>query len=201
MTPAEEPPVHRSLDALTDDARWSKRLQAGDTAALADAYRRHERICNSLARRILRDPGWAEEVVQDVFVDLWRHPARYEASQGSLRTWLLAIAHHKSVDRVRWLRSRVDADVVFEGFDLRDARPGPEELAIQRERARHLHDALDALPEAQRQALILAYFEGHTQQEIAELLDWPLGTVKSRCAAGMKKLAVLLGGSADAASA
>lgn len=155
--------------------------------AMAEAYRRHGGAVYGLARRVVRDEGIAEEVVQEVFVRLWSSPDRFDPERGSLRSWLLAQAHGRSIDRLRSdgaRRQREERDAqrtAAAGYDLeREAM----DLAV----ADRVNEAMGTLPVAERQALELAYFDGYTYREVAKILDTPEGTIKSRIRAGLKRL-------------
>lgn len=163
-----------------------------DGGALEALYRRYGRPCFALARRILVDEVHAQDVVQEVFLALWRDASRYDASRGSFSTWLLSMTHHKAVDAVRReenLRKR-RGEVDLDG-QRPAANPVDDEVwdGLRRDRVR---EALQLLPPAQREALTLAYFGGFTQREIAGITDSPLGTVKTRMLAGMRRLRSLL---------
>lgn len=165
--------------------------------ALEALYGRYGRVCYGLARRVLGDETLAQDVVQEVFLAVWRDAGRYDAGRGALSTWLLSMTHHKAVDSVRReenLRRRRNAalsDVFETGADDVDDEVWS---LLRRERVR---SALATLPVAQREALTLAYFGGYTQREIAGLTTTPLGTVKTRMLAGMRKLRDVLDGVAD----
>ncbi|MEX2293065.1 MAG: sigma-70 family RNA polymerase sigma factor [Acidimicrobiales bacterium] len=157
--------------------------------ALAEAYRRHGGAVYGLARRVVRDEGIAEEVVQEVFLRLWTSPDRFDPERGSLRTWLLAQAHGRSIDRLRSdgaRRQREERDAkrtATAGYDL-------EREAMDLSVADRVNEVMSSLPTAERQALELAYFEGYTYREVAVILDTPEGTIKSRIRAGLKRLRV-----------
>jgi RNA polymerase sigma-70 factor (ECF subfamily) len=161
-----------------------------DERALERLYEKYGRAIYSLVLRMLRDPGRAEEVAQEVFLKVWRRPTSYVAGRGPFVTWLLSVAHHRAVDELRARRHeplRIDgpdgagADMPDEGDDL-------DELAWLRERRGAIRHALKALPDAQRAAIELAYFGGLTQREIADRLGQPLGTIKTRMRLAMQKL-------------
>jgi RNA polymerase sigma factor (sigma-70 family) len=177
------------------DAELVQRVGDADEAALSQLYQRFVRPCYSLARRICADDGLAEEVVQEVFLTLWRDPSRFDPSRGSLATWLLTLIHHKAVDAVRresTLRRRMVA-VPEAGEDWSPTpAPGADQTAMARIAAGQVRAALHRLPIEQRQALALAYFGGHTQREIAALTGVPLGTVKSRMFTAVQRLRLLL---------
>ena len=177
------------------DAELAGRLRDADGEALGELYRRFGRPCFSLARRVCADEGLAEEVVQEVFLALWRDPGRFDPARGSFATWLLTLIHHKAVDAVRresTVRRRVvpAAEVGEEWSPVPVA--GADTAALARVAAGQVREALGRLPVEQRQVLGLAYFGGHTQREIAVVMGVPLGTVKSRMFAGVARLRSLL---------
>ncbi|MGH3796951.1 MAG: RNA polymerase sigma factor [Pseudonocardiaceae bacterium] len=177
------------------DAELARRLGEADGAALAELYQRYGRPCYSLARRICADDGLAEDVVQEVFLTLWRDPRRFDPARGSFATWLLTLIHHKAVDSVRkeiTIRRRVVSGLeVGEDWSPTPV-PGADQAAMARVAAGQVRAALSQLPIEQRQVLAGAYFGGRTQREIAALIGVPLGTVKSRMFAGVQRLRSLL---------
>jgi RNA polymerase sigma factor (sigma-70 family) len=185
MTPA------RGHSALEDSSLIAL-VTEGDPAALESLYQRYGRVAFALARRILADDQLAQDVVQEVFLTVWRDASRFDASRGQVATWLLTMTHHKAVDSVRReenLRKRREPDTVLEFREAESKVDDEVWSTIRRERVRR---ALGALPDVQRQALGLAYFGGYTQREIAKLTDTPLGTVKTRMLAGMRRMRDLL---------
>jgi RNA polymerase sigma factor (sigma-70 family) len=172
-----------------DDRALVARVTEGDGGALEALYGRYGRACFSLARRILADEQFAQDVVQEVFLTVWRDAHRFDASRGGFSTWLLSMTHHKAVDAVRReenLRKRRTTAEILEDREV----DGPQVhdavwSTLRRERVR---EAMQTLPEPQREALVLAYFGGYTQREIAGITDTPLGTVKTRMLAGMRRL-------------
>jgi RNA polymerase sigma-70 factor (ECF subfamily) len=155
--------------------------------ALAEAYRRHAGSVFGLARRLLNDGAMAEEIVQEVFVRLWNDPDKFDPARGSLRSYLLAQCHGRSVDLLRSETSRRKR----EENDLR--RSAEAGYDLEREvwdltLADHVRAALDTLPDGEREAIRLAYLGGHTYREVAVMLDEPEGTVKSRIRSGLKRL-------------
>lgn len=155
--------------------------------ALAEAYRRHGGAVFGLARRLLSDAAMAEEIVQEVFLRLWNSPDKFDPGRGSLRSYLLAQCHGRSVDLLRSETSRRRR----EEKDLR--RTAEAGYDLEREVwdltvADSVREAIAKLPEGERQAIRLAYLGGHTYREVAELLDEPEGTVKSRIRSGLKHL-------------
>jgi RNA polymerase sigma-70 factor (ECF subfamily) len=160
-------------------------------AALAEAYRRHAGATFGLGLRIVVDRSLAEEVVQEVFLRLWNDPEKYDPARGSLRSYLLAQTHGRSVDLVRSESSRR----VREERDAR--RTAASGYDLEREvwdltLAEQVRGALEQLSENERAAIELAYFGGHTYREVAVMLDEPEGTVKSRIRAGLGRLRVEL---------
>ena len=178
------------------DADLVRRVRAGDRGAVDDLYDRFRRPAFALARRILADDTLAEDVVQDVFLSVWRDPHAYDGSRGSFSSWLLAMVHHKAVDAVRREEahrrrlSRAEDDLVL---SAPTAARDVEDEAWSRVVSEQVRLALGALPDAQREALTLAYYGGYTQREVAALTHAPLGTVKTRMLAGMRRLKEELG--------
>jgi RNA polymerase sigma-70 factor (ECF subfamily) len=163
------------------------RLRERDIAALEQLYDRHHQAALGLACRIVRDRCLAEDVVQDAFLTIWRQPERFDPSRGTARGWLLAIVHHRSIDRVR--RMTAAGRTVELHPDLVDHRAAdPSELAVDAIQREQVHAALNRLPAEQRRAIELSFLHGRTHQEIAELMNCPLGTVKGRIRIGMEKL-------------
>ena len=177
------------------DVELVRRLREADGEALSQLYQRFGRPCYSLARRICADEGLAEDVVQEVFLTLWRDPDRYDPSRGGFATWLLTLIHHKAVDAVRresTLRRRmVAAPEAGEDWSPTPV-PGADQAAMARVAAGQVRAALHRLPPEQRQVLALAYFGGHTQREIAVVTGVPLGTVKSRMFTAVQRLRAML---------
>jgi RNA polymerase sigma-70 factor (ECF subfamily) len=178
------------------------RIRAGDRGAVDELYDRYSRPAFALARRILADEVLAEDVVQDVFLSVWRDPGAFDAGRGSFSSWLMAMVHHKAVDAVRREEShrrrqtRAEEDLALSTpTSTRDV----EDEAWSRVVAEQVRGALSALPAPQREALTLAYYGGYTQREVAALTSTPLGTVKTRMLAGMRRLREELGGAAGAA--
>ena len=189
-----------SPPSRSDEDAWCaalvERVAGGETRALEELYDRYARPAYSLARRVTGDPTFAEEVVQEVFLAVWRQPKRFEAARGGFASWLLAAVHHKAVDAVRReeaVRRRALALQAVEGLDVSDApRNRPEDAVEERLRGERVRRALRELPESQREAMTLAYYGGYTQREIASLTSTPIGTVKTRMHRAMNNLRAAL---------
>jgi RNA polymerase sigma-70 factor (ECF subfamily) len=180
---------HRDpADAADLDA--VRRMAGGDGEALSQLYDRHARAVYSLALRVLGDGPEAEEVTQDVFAQAWRQAARYDTSRGAVVAWLLMMSRSRAIDRLRSRRGLppVSGDAELTLGLLPDRSEGPERAALSAERASRVRQGLDALPLVQRIAIELAFFEGLTHVEIAERLEVPLGTIKTRIRLGLMKL-------------
>lgn len=160
-----------------------------DAGALEALYDRYGRAAYSLARRILTEETLAQDVVQEVFLSLWRDARRFDAGRGTVATYLLSMTHHRAVDVVRREENLRRWRTSDEGLELApDPKARVEDEVEASERRAEVRAALKDLPDPQRQALLLAYFGGYTQREVAALVGVPLGTVKTRMAAGMRKM-------------
>jgi RNA polymerase sigma factor (sigma-70 family) len=160
-----------------------------DAGALEALYDRYGRAAYSLARRILTEEALAQDVVQEAFLSLWRNARGFDAGRGTVATYLLSMTHHRAVDVVRREESLRRWRTSDEGLELEpDPKVRVEEEVEASERRARVRAALAELPAAQREAVTLAYFGGYTQREVAALVGVPLGTVKTRMAAGMRKL-------------
>jgi len=160
-----------------------------DAGALEALYDRYGRAAYSLARRILTEETLAQDVVQEVFLSLWRDARRFDAGRGTVATYLLSMTHHRAVDVVRREENLRRWRTSDEGLELApDPKARVEDEVEASERRADVRAALAELPAAQREALLLAYFGGYTQREVAALVGVPLGTVKTRMAAGMRRM-------------
>jgi RNA polymerase sigma-70 factor (ECF subfamily) len=190
MTPSRDRVTDAQMRAATD-AELGRRVAANDEPALAELYRRHGGPCFALARRVLADRGLAEEVVQEVFLRLWRAPERFDPERGSMRSFLFAQVHGRSVDLLR-------AETARRAREERDAFRSPtvdddlERAVADLTEGEAVRRALASLSDAEREAIELAYFGGHTYREVAVLLEQPEGTVKSRIRSGMLRLRAAL---------
>lgn len=167
-------------------------MARGDEEALASLYDRYRLILFGLILRILHSRPEAEDVLQDVFIQVWKRASDYDEARGRPFTWLVTLARSRAIDRLRALDSR-QRTANESALDVTESVSDAATDAFKSEQREVVRDALDALPTEQRQTLVLAYFEGLTQSEIAERLGAPLGTVKTRMRSGMIKLRESLG--------
>ena len=170
--------VVHSMSETTAEA-LVRRLSAGDHQALGEFYDRYAGLVNALALRILRDAADAEDVVQEVFVQVWRQASRFDPSRGAPEAWLCTVARTRALDRLR--RRVTRREEPSESAPVSTVAPKTEEgMAVRK--------ALEGLSADQRRALELAYYEGLTQSEIAKRLGEPLGTIKTRIRTAMIRL-------------
>ena len=161
-------------------------LAGQDLSALATLYDRYGRIAYALAYRILGEPEAAEDVVHDGFISAWRGAAGYRSERGNVRGWLLSIVHHRAVDVLR--RKTPVRPAPLEVAEQRPADDDTAEEATRNVEHQSVRAALEALPQAQRRTIELAYFGGYTHVELAQIMGVPLGTVKGRMRIGLQKL-------------
>ena len=182
--------VNRQLAHLSDEALVALAARSEQTA-LAELYDRYGRTAYGLALRILRDERLAEDAVQEAFLAVWRTASRFVPERGRASTWILTLVHRRAVDAVRHeQRRRADS---LELADEPATVEGVEEDAWLRFQRERVQSALRRLPDAQREALELAYYGGFSQSELAERLGQPLGTIKSRMFGGLSRMRELLG--------
>jgi RNA polymerase sigma-70 factor, ECF subfamily len=168
----------------------------GDQTAFADLYDATAALVHGIVLRVVRDPSQSEEVVQEVFVEIWRLASRFDGTRGSVTSWMATIAHRRAVDRVRSeqsARNRVEREASKVTRDHDSVSEPVVELDHAEFERRRVHKALDRLTDMQRQAVELAYFGGHTYREVAVLLGEPEGTIKTRIRDGMIRLRDELG--------
>src|SRR4051795_2548057 len=174
---------------LLADEELMQHVSRGDPRAFETVYDRHGGAAFSLAYRITGNRSAAEDAVQEAFISIWRSRARYEPERGSVRTWVLGIVHHRTIDTLRRNlvhdRRRTGAEGIEEEHE---AKERTEVEVARRDEARTVRAALDTLPGDQNRVIELAYFGGFTHSEIADMLDMPLGTVKGRMRLGLDKL-------------
>jgi RNA polymerase sigma-70 factor, ECF subfamily len=174
------------------DALLAARLAAGDDRALADAFDRLAPSVYGGALRVLGNGSAAQDVVQDVFVELWSHPDRYDPTAGSLRTYLIVLARHRAVDLLRSELRRVARQERHYRLTPVEPPGAPGDEVMAAETASVVRAAVQLLPDGQRRVVELAYFEGLTCREVANAMGIPEGTAKSRLRLAMAKLETVL---------
>jgi RNA polymerase sigma-70 factor, ECF subfamily len=174
-------------DSATDLALVSG-VRAGHEPAMAALYDRHSGVVYSVALRVLGDTGRAEDVLQDVFLQLWRNPGAFDSARGNMGAWLAVIARNRAIDALRKRRPESDIEVV-----VISVQPNLVEAAEQSRALQKVRNAMAAMAPPQRSALELAYFEGLTHSEIAARTGEPLGTIKTRIRAGLLALRQAVG--------
>lgn len=179
-----------------EDEALLARVAAGDSRALEALYDRYARVVYATALRMLGAPDLAEEVVQETFWRVWRRSSTFQSGRGQVSSWILGIAHNLAIDELRRQRARpspvydeVDRPVLR---DLEDGRADVVGAALEEEQRRLISAALEQIPAEQREVIELAYFGGLSQSEIAERLQNPLGTIKTRIRLGLQKLRDIL---------
>jgi RNA polymerase sigma-70 factor (ECF subfamily) len=166
-------------------------LGCTEELALAELYRRYATIAYGLARRVVGDPSLAEDAVQEGFLAVWRSAGRFAPERGQARAWILTLVHRRAVDLVRGRKGCQPNPPELAGCAVEDSDAGDEALQLIGEREL-VRQALRGLPQEFRVPLVLAYYEGMTQQELAERLGHPLGTIKSRMSRGHTRLRAAL---------
>jgi RNA polymerase sigma-70 factor (ECF subfamily) len=174
---------------ITDEALLADLAETADQAALSELYDRYQAVMYGLAMRITKDSALAQDAVQEAFVGVWRNASRYTPGRASVRTWILSITHHRAIDLVRRRRptnTLPEGDEPVTSAALVSPDVWPEvERAVN---ATAVRAAIGELPELQREAIEMAYFQGLTQVEIASKTGAPLGTVKSRVRLGLQQM-------------
>ena len=167
----------------SDEAALIARLRTGDETAMADLYDRYSGIVYGVALRVLGETTAAEDVLQEVFLQLWRNPVAFDPERGRLPAWLAVIARNRAIDHLRKRPAQDDIEdvVLSTGVNLENA-------AAQRQAVEKIRGVLSRLPAEQRRALEMAYFEGLTHTEIAAKTGDPLGTIKTRIRTGLLAL-------------
>ena len=173
----------------SDDSELLSRIATGDTYALEQLYDRYSGLLTALARRVLHDPSDAEEILQEVFLQVWNQAGRYDRARSSVSTWLVLITRSRSIDRLRsrQVKDRTLTALKQEKPVLHTSPEGGRNVLLEQRRNR-LGVELADLPDEQREVLELAFFRGMTQSEISASTGIPLGTVKTRTLLAMKKL-------------
>jgi RNA polymerase sigma-70 factor (ECF subfamily) len=177
LVPADGP---MDVDALIG------RVARGDARAFEVLYDELSAAVFGLARRVVRDPARAEDVTQEVFLEVWRKAARFDSALGKAKTWVLTIAHRRSVDAVRRSETQKRHDHVVPADEI--GADEPADVAIRTEEHLEVRNCLETLTELQLESVRLAYFNGYTYNEVATLLDKPLPTIKTRMRDGLIRL-------------
>jgi RNA polymerase sigma-70 factor (ECF subfamily) len=175
------------------DAQLLSAVAHGDRHAFAVLHWRYAAVLLGLLARILGSREEAEDILQEVFVQVWMKAGEFDASKGRVRAWLVTLARNRGLDRLSVLRSRHEIAASGTHYVPAEEPPDPYALTSLAEEARAIRGALAQIPPAQRDVLMLAYFRGLSQSEIATCLAAPLGTVKSHARLGLEKLRFLLG--------
>lgn len=174
-------------NAAPSDVSLIMAIRSADQSAMAALYDRYSSIVYAVALRVLQDTGAAEDVLQDIFMQLWRNPGLFDASRGNMAAWLAVIARHRAIDALRRRRPENDIADVVVSVETDFAGEADRSRAMDRVRG-----ALQTMPVPQRSALEMAYFEGLTHSEIAEKTGEPLGTIKTRIRTGLLSLRKVL---------
>jgi RNA polymerase sigma-70 factor (ECF subfamily) len=164
-------------------------MKGKDSGEFAVAYGLHAVAVRATACRILGDASTAEDVVQEVFLELWRRPEAYDPRLGALRSWLCAVARHKAIDHIRRVQRQSAAMAILAEVGLAE---DPVEPVMRKELADSVRDAIETLPATHRAAIVLAYYQGFTYRQVALILSIPEGTAKSRLRLGLRRLGQLL---------
>jgi len=180
-------------DAVDHAGQLLRRVADGDQAAFARLYDMLSPRAFGLILRVLVDRSQSEEVLQEVFLEIWQSAARFAPNKGQGRSWVLTIAHRRAVDRVRSAQASTDRDVRAGFRDMDVAHDGVAEEVELRIEGQRVSEALATLPDPQREAITLAYFGGYSQSEIAALVGAPLGTIKTRMRDGLSRLRAEMG--------
>ena len=178
-----------------DDATLVQWIAKAETGALEELYHRYNRLVFSVALAILSDSSIAEEVTLDVFVRVWKGASTYHQERAKVSTWLAAITRYHAIDVLRGQRTKLDQKSLYLNdlpWQKESDLPNPQEDMENDMQWARIRRAVDELPADQREALLLAYFKGYSHRQIAELLDQPLGTIKTRIRLAMQKLRELL---------
>ena len=178
-----------------DDATLILRIAKAETGALEELYDRYNRLVFSVALAILSDPSAAEEVTLDVFVRVWKGASTYQTERAKVSTWLAAITRHHAIDVLRGQRSKLDQKSLYLNdlpWQKESDLPNPQEDTENKMQRARIRQAIEELPADQREALMLAYFKGYSHRQIADLLEEPLGTIKTRIRLAMQKLKQIL---------
>ena len=182
--PVNEPEIQ------DDDIELLRRIADGNRGAFAEFYDRHSTLMFSVACKILNDPGEAEDVLQETFMQIWEKAGRFDPKLGKAASWAVILVRNKAIDRIRasQRRTRLAEQAGVAHNIASEVADSANEIFYGHDKAKFIHSAIVELPEEQRQAIELAYFSGLTQDEISKKLNAPLGTIKARIRRGLLKL-------------
>ncbi|MCU1287394.1 MAG: sigma-24, subfamily [Acidobacteriales bacterium] len=162
------------------DSTLVARIRAGDETAMAQVYDRYSQIVYSVALRVLADTGSAEDVMQEIFMQLWRNPQSFDGNRGSLGAWLAVVARHRAIDHLRKRKPETDIDDVIVSVECNLESETERNIFLRKVRS-----LLGSMPPNQRKAMEMAFFEGLTHSEVAARMGEPLGTIKTRIRTGL----------------
>jgi RNA polymerase sigma-70 factor (ECF subfamily) len=191
--PQEVPQSDRSALRNPDDHALAQAIVAGDRRALHDAYDLYAGHVNGVAIGILKDPYLAADVTQEVFVRLWQRGERFDSARGSLKSFLKIDAHGRAIDLLRSRQASARREHLDHEKTTSTHTAGTEELAMAAITSNTVRTAMLGLPEDQRTPIAMAFFGGHSYRDVANALNLPEGTIKSRIRLGMKRLQLALG--------
>jgi len=170
---------------MHEDLALIARIKRRDHTALAELYDKYGGRVYSLAVTIVGEDMAAQEVTQDTFIKIWEHPETYRYDESKFLAWLLMITRHRAIDHLRREKLRSGQSMSMDD----EAMPEMPDASLDvEEKWREMRHVLDGLPAEQREVIVMAYYHGLSQSEIADMLNWPLGTVKTRLRLGMQKL-------------
>jgi RNA polymerase sigma-70 factor, ECF subfamily len=192
----EQPHTEPIPESRVGDAALATAIAAGDHDALRQAYELYAPYVNGVALGILRDRDLAADITQQVFVRLWERSDRYEVRRGSLKSFLQMDAHGRSIDLLRSRRAAAARDLAEHSRATSSHEPGTEELAMAEVTSSTVRSALMNLPDDQRTPIAMAFFDGYSYRDVADILGVPEGTIKSRIRTGMRRLQLALGAEA-----
>lgn len=181
-----------------DDQTLMRLIARSQESALSELYDRYSSLVYSMALNVVSDPAVAEEITQDVFIRVWDNAGIYKAERAKVVTWMASLTRHRSIDILRSLKVRPEGHSVPWDTGVGEpstygANPNHVEQEVEfSQKRQRIRSALSTLPEEQREVLAYAYFQGYTHREIAEVLNQPLGTIKTRIRLAMQKLRQLL---------
>lgn len=191
--PFDSPESEGTNDQAAELATLLRQAARGDEAAFARIYDLTSARIYGLVLRVVRDPAQAEEVTQEVFLQIWRTASRYDASRGRALSWMMTLAHRRAVDRVRSAEAGHRQDTEYQSRNHETTHDTTAEAVESSLEAQRVRTAMSQLTEVQRQALDLAYFGGYTHAEVATMLDLPVGTAKTRIRDGLIRLRDAMG--------